>query len=91
MFFSTFLIYKSCILYLSIPILFFYFGWLKLGIGLLLSLLLLLASYVFLKLIRKQITVDTSIFLSKEHLTAFLIMFLFLLSTGNTGFMGSWA
>ena len=90
MFFSTFLIYKSCILYLSIPILFFYFGWLKLGIGLLLSLLLLLASYVFLKLIRKQITVDTSIFLSKEHLTAFLIMFLFLLSTGNTGFMGSW-
>ena len=87
---SSFFIYKSCIFYLVIPILFFFLGWLRLGIGLALSVLLLLASFFFLKNIKTSATNDESIILSKEYYIAFVILFLFLLSTGNTGFVGSW-
>ncbi len=87
---SSFFIYKSCIFYLVIPILFFFLGWLRLGIGLALSVLLLLASFFFLKKIKTSATNEESILLSKEYFFAFIILFLFLLSTGNTGFVGSW-
>ena len=87
---SSFFIYKSCIFYLVIPILLFFLGWLRLGIGLALSVLLLLASFFFLKNIKTSATNEESIILSKEYFFAFIILFLFLLSTGNTGFVGSW-
>lgn len=87
---SPFLIYKSSVLYLVIPILFFFLGWLRLGIGLFLSALLLLASVSFLKSIKSLVANDDIITLSKEHFIAFVILFLFLLSTGNTGLIGCW-
>ena len=88
---SSIFIYKSSILYLVIPILIFFLGWLRLGIGLLCSALLLLATYLFFKNINKTETSDTNIVLTKEYFFAFIILFLFLLSTGNTGFFGSWS
>ena len=87
---SPFLIYKSCIFYLVIPILFFFLGWLRLGIGLVLSVLLLVASASFLKKVKSLIANDELIILSKEYFIAFIILFIFLLSTGNTGFVGTW-
>ncbi len=88
--FNTFLIYKSCILYLVIPILLFFLGWLKLGIGLILSSLLIVASIFFLQKVRNRVNNINKIFLSKEYYVTFIILFLFLLSTGNTGFVGCW-
>ena len=75
---SSFFIYKGCIFYLVIPILFFFLGWLRLGIGLALSVLLLLASFFFLKNIKTSATNDESIILSKEYYIAFIILLLFL-------------
>ena len=87
---SPLFIYKSCILYLVLPIIFFFIGWLRIGIGILLSSLLLLSSYFFIKKIKELIAEDAVIVLSKEYFFTFIILFLFLLSTGNTGFIGSW-
>ena len=87
---SPLFIYKSCIFYLIIPILFFFLGWLRLGIGLVLSVLLLLASASFLKKVKSLTANDELIILTKEYYIAFIILLLFLLSTGNTGFVGCW-
>ncbi len=83
-------IYKSCILYLVIPILFFFFGWLRFGVGLVLSFLLVSSSILFLKKVKSLVNCDDNIILSKEYYVAFIILFLFLLCTGNTGFVGCW-
>ena len=85
-----FSIYKSSIMYLVVPILFFFLGWLRLGIGLFLSSLLLLASSFFLKKVKDIVKNDDEINLSKEYFASLVILFLFLLCTGNTGFIGSW-
>ena len=87
---SPFLIYKSSVLYLVIPILFFFLGWLRLGIGLMLSILLLIATSLFLKNINSTKTSNSLIILTKEHYVAFILLLLFLFSTGNTGFLGCW-
>lgn len=87
---SPYLIYANSIIYLVVPILFFFLGWLKLGIGLLLSFLLITASCNFLKKIRVIVNYRNSIYISKEYWISLTILFLFLLSTGNTGFIGSW-
>lgn len=88
--FHPFVIYKYCTLYLVIPILFFFLGWLRIGLGLLLSLLLLFATFYFLKKVKELEKREEIIILSKEFYISFLLLFLFLLSTGNTGFIGSW-
>lgn len=88
--FHPFLIYKICILYLVLPILFFFIGWLRLGMGVALSVLLLLSSVSFLNKIKSSATNDEPITLSKEYYIAFIILFLFLFCTGNTGFVGCW-
>ena len=85
-----FSIYRGSIIYLIVPILFFFMGWLKLEIGLLLSFLLLTASYLFLKKVKGIVNNENEINLSKEYIISFLILFLFLLSTGNTGFIACW-
>ena len=87
---SPIFIYKSCIFYLVLPIIFFFLGWLKIGIGIILSFLLLLTCNIFLKKISIAATNDKNITLSKEYYISFIILFLFLLSTGNTGFVGCW-
>ncbi len=83
-------LYKGCVLYLVIPILFFFMGWLKFGVGLFLSALLLSASILFLYKVKDIIKNDNYVIVSKEYYITFIILFLFLLSTGNTGFVGSW-
>ena len=88
---SQFFIYKTSVLYLVIPILFFFLGWLRLGIGILLSALLLLATFLFFKSMKNAETSNDFIVLTKEYFIAFIILFLFLLSTGNTGFLGCWS
>ena len=85
-----FLIYRISILYLVIPIIFFFLGWLSLGIGLLLAVLLSLATYLFFKRIKDAKTNNDFITFSKEHFIALVVFFMFLLSTGNTGFVGCW-
>ena len=87
---SRYSIYKGSILYIVAPILFFFLGWLRLSAGLILSLLLLLATSRFLKSVYDRTRNDESIHLTKEYFISFIILFLFLLSTGNTGFIGSW-
>ncbi len=88
--FNPFLIYANSILYLVVPILFFFLGWLKLGIGIILSLLLLLSSYIFLKKVKGLLDNAEVIQVNKECWISLVILLLFLLSTGNTGFVGSW-
>lgn len=85
-----FLIYRSSIIYLVVPIIFFFLGWLRLEIGLFLSILLLVASHLFLTRVKDIVKNEDEINLTKEYYLAFMILFLFLLSTGNTGFVGSW-
>lgn len=87
---DSYSLYRFSIFYLVIPILFFFLGWLRFGIGLLLSALLLLATFSFFKKIKTLLYKDSPIILSQEHFKAFIILFLFLLCTGNTGFVGSW-
>lgn len=87
---DTFLIYVISVLYLVVPVLFFFFGWLRLGIGLLLSVLLSAATYLFLTKIKGVKSNNDYIFLSKEYVIVLVVIFLFLLSTGNTGFIGCW-
>ena len=88
---SSFFIYNSSIIYLVIPIIFFFFGWLRWEVGLLLSALLLISVYVFYKKVKNKSICNELFRLSKEHFIAFIILFLFLLSTGNTGFIGCWS
>lgn len=85
-----FLIYVCSITYLVVPIVFFFLGWLRLSVGLPLSLLLFVASYALLKKVKSNVNNEKVIVISKEYWIAFLILFLFLLSTGNTGFLGCW-
>ena len=85
-----FFIYRISILYLVIPIIFFFLGWLRLGIGLLLAILLLLATYLFFKCMKEEKSDNDYMTLSKEHFIALVVFFLFLLSTGNTGLIGCW-
>lgn len=87
---NSFAIYQSSILYLVLPILLFYLGWLKPGIGFFLSLLLLLAVRSFFKTIKTISGLRNSVILRREHCIAFLVLFIFLLCTGNTGFVGCW-
>lgn len=88
---SSLCVYRSCILYLVIPILFFYLGWLQHAVGIVLSALLLLATITFFKRVNQLAVNDRIIVISKEYYIAFFILFLFLLSTGNTGFIGCWS
>ena len=88
--FNPFLVYKCCIFYLVIPIIFFFMGWLRFGVGLILSFLLVAASFCFLTKVKELVSDREKIVLNKEFYVSFLILFLFLLSTGNTGFVGSW-
>jgi hypothetical protein len=69
---------------------FFFWGWLRFGIDILFSVLLVLTSYAFLKHIGKICNSEKTFYFHREHFLAFIVLFLFLLSTGNTGFIGSW-
>lgn len=87
---NLYAVYRISVYYLIIPILIFFLGWLRIGIGIILSLLLLLATNAFLKQIRNTGGNDKPFYLSKEYYIALFVLFIFLLSTGNTGFVGSW-
>ena len=87
---NSFLFYKISVLYLVIPIILFFLGWLRIGVGLFFSLLLVLAVSTFFKMVKNSPAIDNSFYIIKEHYIAFIILFLFLLSTGNTGFVGCW-
>ena len=67
-------LYKGCVLYLVIPILFFFMGWLKFGVGLFLSALLLSASILFLYKVNDIIKNDNYIIVSKEYYITFIIL-----------------
>jgi hypothetical protein len=87
---SPLFIYKSSVLYLVIPIIFFFLGWTRLGTGLLFSVLLLFVTYIFFDKAKTMKSNNNFIVLSKDYFIAFVLLFLFLLSTGNTGFLGCW-
>ena len=90
MWINRFIIYQTSVLYLIIPIFFFFMGWLRTSIGLLLSIVLLTAYCSFSKLAKNLLSNDSLFHISKEHCVVFVILFIFLLCTGNTGFIGCW-
>ena len=87
---SPLFIYKSSVLYLVIPIIFFFLGWTRLGTGLLFSVLLLFVTYIFFDKAKTMKSNNNFIVLSKDYFIAFVLLFLFFFFICNTGFLGCW-
>ena len=81
-------LYMAAVCYLSLPVFVFFFCWLRLGAGVLAGLAFLAGLFFLMRSIWRYFAEEVFAF-RREHVAAFIVVFIWLLSTAHGDFIGT--